>query len=97
MTYCYILHSASLNRYYTGSTILESGERLDRHLEEYYGARKFTAKVKDWELYLEIPCESIEIARKIENHIKRMKSKKYIQNLKAYPDLVKRLQERFSS
>ena len=96
MFYCYILFSASLNRFYIGSTILEPKERLQKHLEQFYGNRKFTASAKDWELYLEIPCESIDVARKTEKHIKRMKSQKYIQNLKKYPALVGKLRQRFS-
>jgi len=36
-----------------------------------------------------------EQARKIEKQIKRMKSKKYIENLKKYPDIVKKLIEKY--
>ncbi|HED37720.1 MAG TPA: GIY-YIG nuclease family protein [Ignavibacteria bacterium] len=96
MFYCYILHSNVLNRFYTGSTILEPGERLERHLEKYYGNKKFTAKVSDWELFYFIEYTSKEQARKIECHIKKMKSKIYIQNLKEYPEMAQRLLEKFS-
>ena len=32
-----------------------------------------------------------EIARKTEAHIKRMKSRKYIENLKLYPEMMEKL------
>ncbi|MBU3927300.1 MAG: sugar nucleotide-binding protein, partial [Bacteroidetes bacterium] len=53
----------------------------------YYGKTKFTANAKDWTLFLSIDCHSIEQAQRIEHHIKRMKSKKYIQNLLTYPEI----------
>ncbi|RZT92364.1 putative endonuclease [Ancylomarina subtilis] len=78
MAYCYILHSKSLDRYYYGSTELEPSERLELHLQSYYGNKKFTAKANDWKLVLAISCESISQARRIEAFIKKMKSKKYV-------------------
>ena len=95
MPYCYILHSRALNRFYTGSTILSPEERLKRHLEEYYGKSKFTAKAKDWKIFVAIECSSIDQARKIETHIKNMKSKKYIENLVKYPLITQRLLEQY--
>jgi len=76
---------------------LEPKDRLQRHLEQYYGNQKFTSLAKDWELFLDIPCETNITARKIEEHIKKMKSKKYIQNLKKYPELIDKLRQRFTN
>jgi putative endonuclease len=39
---------------------------------------------------------TIEQAHKIENHIKKMKSKKYIENLKKYPEISLRLLQKYS-
>ena len=39
-------------------------KRLDLHLQEYYGIKKFTAKAKDWRLKFFLECESITQARK---------------------------------
>ena len=86
MYYCYILYSEDLNRFYIGSTSLSPEDRLERHLNKYYDDPKFTTKAKDWVLFLAITCSSFDQARKIESHIKAMKSKKYIDNLKTYPD-----------
>ena len=95
MAYCYILHSNSLNRYYTGSTVLSPEERLKRHQEKYYGTRKFTAKANDWKIFFIIECISIEQAKRIESHIKKMKSKKYIENLVKFPQITQRLLEKY--
>ena len=88
---CYIIHSPELDRFYIGSTILEPEIRLDRHLEKYYGSSKFTSRANDWKIFLVIDCNSLVQARKIEAHIKRMKSKTYIRNLKNDPDRVEKL------
>ena len=86
--YTYILHSKTLDKFYIGATRLHPEIRKQRHLLEYYGNSKYTSKSADWELFLEIACESFTQALKIENHIKRMKSRKYILNLAKYPELV---------
>ena len=96
MYYCYIIYSPALGRFYTGSTELPTLERLERHLEKYYGNNKFTSKAKDWEFYYAIPCETRAQALKIERHIKKMKSSKYIQNLKKYPEITTKLKIRFT-
>jgi len=81
MAYCYILYSKTLDRYYYGSTELEPNERLELHLQRYYGDKKFTAKANDWGLVLMISSESVSQARRIEAFIKKMKSKKYVASL----------------
>ncbi|MBU2553190.1 MAG: GIY-YIG nuclease family protein [Bacteroidetes bacterium] len=96
MCYCYILYSEKLDRYYIGSTILQPEERLKAHLSDYYGNSKYTAKAKDWTLFYSISCCSIEQAKKLENHIKRMRNKKYIQNLPLYPDITGKLLSKYS-
>ena len=88
--FCYILFSKSLNRYYIGYTS-DIEERIILHNNGYFGGRSYTHKATDWELYLLIPCETITKAILIEAKIKRMKSKKYIENLKKYPEIIERL------
>ena len=92
MTYTvYILHSSKLNRFYTGSSALEASERLELHLSKYYGSSKFTSKADDWKLFLTIKCSNKPQALAIEKHIKKMKSPKYINNLKQYPAMIDKL------
>jgi putative endonuclease len=88
MTTVYLLHSEKLRRFYIGFT-----EDLELRLwfHEHAEGRKFTAKAKDWKLFLVIHCESRSQGLAIEQHIKRMKSSVYIQNLKRYPEMVEKL------
>ena len=84
-----------LNRYYVGFTTVDIHLRLSRHIQNYY-KNKYTARANDWEIYIEIECVSIEQARNIEAHIKKMKSKTYIENLKKYPEIIQKLLVRYS-
>ena len=93
--YSYILYSKKLDRFYVGSTSVETNLRLQRHLAKYYGNEKFTAKTDDWVLFFDIKCKSFSQAQKIEKHIKLMKSKKYIENLKKYPEISMKLLEQY--
>ena len=94
---CYILHSNELDRYYTGYTSKTVKDRVQRHLSGYYDNTKFTHNADDWIIFLEIKCEKACEATKIEAHIKRMKSKIYIENLKKYPEIIQKLKNRYSS
>ena len=95
MHFLYILHSQKLNKFYIGETH-DVELRLERHNSDYYD-NKWTTKGKPWELYLVIECPNKPVALKIERHIKKMKSKKYIQNLKSYPEIIEKLKSKYSS
>jgi putative endonuclease len=82
--YCYILYSAQLDKYYIGETT-DLSNRIEMH---NIGFSSFTSKVNDWKLYLAIKCTDRPLALKIEAHIKRMKSRKYIENLKRFPEIL---------
>ena len=94
--YTYILYSKKLDRFYIGATRLNPITRKERHLLEYYGDSKYTARASDWILYYEIECSTFTQALKIENHIKRMKSKSYIKNLAQHPEIIAKLLEKHS-
>ena len=96
MIACYILYSPSLNRFYIGATQDGVENRVLKHNQKEYGRHRYTAKTDDWEMFLEIPCDSYSQATRIERHIKQMKSAKYIQNLKMYPDLIQKLLNQYS-
>ncbi len=89
MHYVYILYSEKINKYYIGETH-NIQLRIQRHDSEYYD-NKWTAKGKPWKLFHQIDCQSKSQALKIERHIKRMKSRKYIENLVKYPEITKKL------
>ena len=89
MAIVYILYSEQADKFYTGSS-LDVTARLDEHLEKKFKSA-YTAKVNDWEVFFVIDDLTYEQARKIEDHIKRMKSRKYFNDLKQYPAIVERL------
>ena len=90
--YCvYILHSNSLDSYYIGETV-DIEKRIKEHNTNFYN-KSFTTKAKDWKLFLLIDCKDRVQARKVETHIKKMKSKKYIQNLVKYPEIIEKLKK----
>lgn len=91
MASVYVLFSKKLDRFYTGSC-LDLSERLDEHLRGIY-ADSFTSKAPDWELFHRIDNLTYQQARLIELHIKKMKSKVYIENLKKYEEIKTRLIE----
>jgi putative endonuclease len=92
MCIVYILHSTKLNRYYIGFT-----SDYDTRMEFHKNAEsnKFTANAHDWELFLKIQCDTKTQGLDIEKHIKKMKSKIYIENLIKYPDIIFKLKDKY--
>ena len=95
MATVYVLYSKEMNRYYTGSC-LDFSKRFKQHLDQAFNDA-FTRKASDWKLYLRIDDLDYNQARKIEAHIKSMKSRKYIENLKKYPEMLSSLKERYDA
>jgi putative endonuclease len=78
MWYMYILYSATLNRYYVGSTGDALTERLRRHNSNHKG---FTGGLGDWQLvYTETFSDKFS-AHKRELQVKKWKSRKMIEKL----------------
>lgn len=90
----YILFSEKLNRFYIGNTDLSPNERLHQHNEKF-NLNTFTTKGIPWQLFLVLDCSSRKQAQKVEAHIKKMKSKKYIQNLSQFSEMREKLLVRF--
>ena len=65
--------------------------RIEKHKTHSYEGQHFTDMASDWELFLAIECQTVSQALKIEKHIKRMKSRMFIENLKRYPELQEKL------
>ena len=73
----YILYSEKLNKYYVGSTT-----DIQRRLEEHNrGKEKFTSTGVPWKLVYKEIFQELKQARQRELHIKKMKSRKYIESL----------------
>ncbi len=91
MASIYILYSPSLRKYYIGSC-KDVIVRIDQHFSVHFPGA-FTAKTIDWIVYYMHDDLNYLQARKIEAHIKKMKSKKFIENLKKYPEILERLKK----
>lgn len=93
--FVYILFSQKLDKFYTGLTTLSPQERFENHLGKKYSNTNYTQKANDWVVFLSMECETLSQARKIELHIKKMKSKKYLKDLSLYPEMKIKLLVRF--
>ena len=77
MPYIYILYSSKLNKYYVGAYT-----DLERRLYEHnIGHSKFTSTGIPWVIKYSETFETLQEAKKRELMIKKMKSRKYIENL----------------
>ena len=90
----YIMHSDKLNRFYIGCT-RKMEERIQQHLTHFFGEDAFTAKADDWVLKLQLACKDERQAKSVEQHIKKMKRSKYINNLIQFTEMQERLLSRF--
>lgn len=93
MAAVYILYSQSMDKYYIGSCV-DFDERLEDHIAKVF-KKSFTAKANDWIVYYTIDELDYKQARRIEKHIKEMKSRKYLENLKLYPEISEKLKEKY--
>ena len=94
--FCYVLYSQSLNRYYIGYTS-DIEERIKLHNTGYFRGKSYTHITSDWDKYLLIPCETVTQAVFVESRIKKMKSRKYIENLKRYPEMIEKILKEFQN
>jgi putative endonuclease len=77
MPFTYILYSEKLNKYYVGSCV-----NLERRFYEHnIGHSKFTSTGIPWKIVYSEEYPTLTEAKKREAQIKKMKSKKFIENL----------------
>ncbi len=77
MPFAYILFSEKLNKYYVGACI-----DMERRLHEHnIGHSKFTSTGIPWIVKYTETFETLRQAKQRELAIKKMKSRKYIENL----------------
>ena len=93
MAFVYILYSKKEDKFYIGSC-QDLSIRLLEHRNKTF-ANSFTSNSDDWVLYFSEEGLSYNQSRKIEQHIKKMKSKLYIENLVRYPEIITRLKEKY--
>jgi putative endonuclease len=84
MTYfVYVLYSESLDRYYVGYTS-DIEQRIHFH-NNPIESRKFTARGRPWVLKLAITLSTKVQAAQLEKFIKKMKSRKFVEQLVSDP------------
>ncbi|KAF2331083.1 GIY-YIG nuclease family protein [Flavobacterium ginsenosidimutans] len=77
MFYIYIIYSKTLDKYYVGSC-----QNIEQRLQDHLNSRsKFTKVAKDWVLKYSEAFNTRSEAYQREIQIKKMKSRKYIENL----------------
>ncbi|MGB5692191.1 MAG: GIY-YIG nuclease family protein [Flavobacteriaceae bacterium] len=94
MHYVYVIQSLLDKSFYVGRT-----SNLERRLEYHNSIKKNigeTRKRIPWKYYFVLEVGNPGIASKIERHIKRMKSRIYIENLVKYPEIGERLFKKYS-
>ena len=89
----YILYSEKLKRHYIGSTD-NVQLRLDEHNSTFF-PNSFTSRGIPWEIKLVLNDLTSNTAYKIEQHIKNMKSAKYIEDMIRYPEMQEKLRKRY--
>jgi putative endonuclease len=89
----YVLFSKKSNSYYIGETS-DLTNRLKWHNTGEF-KKAHTKIADDWEIFFVINCTNSIQARKIEKHIKAMKSKIYLENLDRYPEISQKLLEKY--
>jgi putative endonuclease len=94
MYYVYIIESKVDGSFYTGRTS-DLTLRLEYHNSPALN-NGVTRRRIPWSYFYVLEVSSSGVAAKIEGHIKRMKSAKYIRNLVKYPEIGEKLIEKYS-
>lgn len=94
MATVYVLYSAEIDRFYIGSC-MDFKQRIAQHKNKTF-EKSFTAQANDWEVFIQFHELGYPQARAIEAHIKRMKSRKYLYNLKNYPEMIAKLKSKYA-
>ncbi|MHA7128672.1 GIY-YIG nuclease family protein [Algoriphagus namhaensis] len=87
--YVYVIYSAARDKYYVGQTS-DLEKRLEEHNSHFY-SDSYTTLSADWVLKKSLICQNRGMAIKIENHIKKNKSRKYVEDFIQYPSIGERL------
>jgi putative endonuclease len=89
----YIIYSESLNKFYIGYTS-DFNNRLDFH--NCPNNTIWTKKGQPWAVHLIIDQLDKSQALRMEKHLKKMKSRKYLAELNTNPQQIDDLKKRFA-
>ncbi|WP_350284433.1 GIY-YIG nuclease family protein [uncultured Croceitalea sp.] len=94
MHYVYVIQSIKDGSFYVGATT-NLANRIKQHNSSELNGGVIKRKIP-WQYFYTLEVENSKVAFKIERHIKKMKSRIYIENLKKYPEISKKLIEKYS-
>lgn len=94
MHFVYVIKSLVDDSFYVGETA-ELEKRLHLHNSEELNIG-FTKNKIPWEYHFVLKVKNKCVAKKIERHIKKMKSRKYLNNLVVFPEIGNKLVQRYS-
>ena len=94
MYFFYIIQSKIDHSFYVGHT-QDLKQRLEFHNDPQLNQGVTRHKIP-WKYFFSLETPDKSIAIKIEKHIKRMKSHRYISNLKKYPEMSEKLLKKYS-
>ena len=86
MHFLYILYSTIKDKFYVGETHDVLG-RIEKHNTHSY-ENSFTKIASDWKLVLKFECANKTNALYLEQFIKKMKSKKFIEKIILNPEIL---------
>ncbi|WP_425639070.1 GIY-YIG nuclease family protein [Algoriphagus yeomjeoni] len=89
----YILYSVKVDQFYIGQSE-DFGRRIEEHNSHIFQSAS-TKITNDWSLYFSLECETRAQAVRIESHIKKSKSRVYLENIKKYPEITEKLLLRY--
>jgi putative endonuclease len=92
--FIYVIESENSGNFYVGETP-DLQSRLDFHNDAIRNDNSTKVGIP-WKLFWSLEVKDRGMARRIESHIKRMKSKKYIENLKQFPEITQKLLKKYS-
>jgi putative endonuclease len=90
--FVYILQSQKTSGFYIGQTD-DVERRLSMH--NHPENEDYTQRDQPWILIKQIECDCRLQARRIEAHIKKMKSRKYIENLVKFEEMSEKLKLKY--
>ncbi len=94
MHYVYVIKSLKNGSFYIGKT----SNLVDRL--HFHNTAELNVGVSrngiPWAYFYTLEVEDAKAAGKIEDHIKKMKSRKYISDLKKYPEISQKLIKKYS-
>jgi putative endonuclease len=91
--FVYILYSEKADKYYIGQTYDIHRRLIEHNTHTYFDS--FTRIASDWKVKMSLSCSSLRQALKIESHIKKNYSRKYIEDLIRFPEIAQKLLDKY--